>query len=39
MGGGNTCSVEDLTLAWMCDHVDGLISFDEKAAQSLLPPV
>ncbi|TVY83337.1 Uncharacterized protein LSUE1_G002072 [Lachnellula suecica] len=37
IGGGTTASVEDLTLAWMCDQVDGLISFDDRAAQVLFP--
>lgn len=39
IGGGNICSIEYLTLAWMCNQVDGLISFDEASARAFLPAV
>jgi hypothetical protein len=28
--------VEDITLAWMCDQVDGLLTFDEEESRNIL---
>jgi hypothetical protein len=29
-------AIEDITLAWMCDQVDGLLTFDEEASRNIL---
>ena len=43
MGGGvvgpvgrNHLAVEDITLAWMCDQIDGLLTFDVEASKNIL---
>lgn len=37
--GRNYLAVEDVTLAWMCDQVDGLITFDEEESRNILGEV
>jgi hypothetical protein len=32
-------SIQHISLAWMCDQVDGLLTFDEEAIQFFLPQV
>lgn len=34
--GRNRLAIEDITLAWMCDQVDGLLTFDEEASRNIL---
>jgi hypothetical protein len=34
--GRNHLAIEDITLAWMCDQVDGLLSFDEEESRNIL---
>jgi hypothetical protein len=29
-------AIEDITLAWMCDQVDGLLTFDEEVSRNIL---
>jgi Uncharacterized alpha/beta hydrolase domain (DUF2235) len=29
-------AIEDITLAWMCDQVDGLLTFDDKVSRNIL---
>jgi hypothetical protein len=32
----NHLAIEDITLAWMCDQVDGLLAFDEEESRNIL---
>jgi len=34
--GRNHLAIEDITLAWMCDQVDGLLTFDEEESRNIL---
>jgi len=34
--GRNHLAVEDITLAWMCDQIDGLLTFDVEASKNIL---
>jgi hypothetical protein len=34
--GRNHLAIEDITLAWMCDQVDGLLTFDEVTPRNIL---
>jgi Uncharacterized alpha/beta hydrolase domain (DUF2235) len=34
--GRNHLAIEDITLAWMCDHVDGILTFDEEESRNIL---
>lgn len=42
IGGGTTvghlrkADIDDITLAWMCDQIDGLLAFDESAIEHVL---
>jgi len=32
----NHLAIDDITLAWMCDQIDGLLTFDEEASINIL---
>ena len=34
--GRNHLAVEDVTLAWMCDQIDGILTFDEEASKNIM---
>jgi hypothetical protein len=34
--GRHHLAIEDITLAWMCDQVDGLLTFDEQVSRNVL---